>query len=97
MSCFSTLTHLLWFVTGDGARIGPALRARLEAGPATVSTASLWELAIKSALGKLTFPDDLPARVEEMGFEWLPVTAKHGPSPSAPTIPFHGAVADNSI
>lgn len=64
-------------MTGDSARIGPALRARIEAGPATVSTASLWELAIKSALGKLTVPDDLPTRVEAMGFEWLPVTAEH--------------------
>ena len=64
-------------MTGDSARIGPALRARIEAGPATVSTASLWELAIKSALGKLTVPDDLPTRAEAIGFEWLPVTAEH--------------------
>lgn len=39
--------------------------------------ASLWEIAIKSAVGKLEAPDDLPARVEEMGFELLPVMAEH--------------------
>ncbi len=42
-----------------------------------VSTASLWEIAIKSALGKLEAPDDLPQRVEQLGFDLLPVSAEH--------------------
>lgn len=67
---------LLWFVAGDRRRISTTLRSRIEAG-ATVSTASLWEIAIKTALGKLDAPDDLPERVEEMGFELLPVTSEH--------------------
>jgi len=67
---------LLWFALGNRRRISPPLRARIEEG-ATVSTASLWEIAIKSALGKLDAPEDLPARVEEMGFELLPVTEEH--------------------
>ena len=69
---------LLWHVRDD-PRLRPAPTAAIEAEDAdvAVSTASLWELAIKSALGKLTVPDDLPAQVEAMGFEWLPVTAKH--------------------
>jgi PIN domain nuclease of toxin-antitoxin system len=68
---------LLWFVAGDRKRIGKALRARIEAEATTVSAASLWEIAIKSALGKLDTPDDLPERVEGLGFEILPVTAEH--------------------
>ncbi len=69
---------LLWHVQDD-PRLGSKPTAAIEAGDADVlvSTASLWELAIKSALGKLTVPEDLPARVEEMGFEWLPVAAEH--------------------
>lgn len=67
---------LLWFVLGDRRRISPTLRARIEAG-ATVSIASLWETAIKSALGKLEAPDDLPQRVGELGFELLGITVEH--------------------
>ena len=52
------------------------MRSRIEGG-ATVSTASLWEIAIKAAIGKLEAPDDLPQRVEELGFELLHVTAEH--------------------
>jgi PIN domain nuclease of toxin-antitoxin system len=68
---------LLWFVAGDSKRIGRALRAQIEAEATTVSVASLWEIAIKAALGKLDAPDDLPARVEQVGFYLLPVTADH--------------------
>ena len=42
-----------------------------------VSIASLWEVAIKKALGKLEAPDDLPQRVEELGFELLPIAVEH--------------------
>ena len=68
---------LLWFVAGDSKRIGRALRAQIEAEATTVSVASLWEIAIKSALGKLDAPDDLPAKVEQLGFYLLPVSAEH--------------------
>lgn len=68
---------LLWFVAGDQKRIGKALRARIEADATTISTASLWEIAIKASLGELDAPDDLPERVEQLGFELLPVTSDH--------------------
>jgi PIN domain nuclease of toxin-antitoxin system len=68
---------LLWFLAGDSKQIDRALRAQIEAEATTVSVASLWEIAIKSALGKLDAPDDLPARVEQAGFYLLPVTADH--------------------
>jgi len=38
---------------------------------------SLWEIAIKAALGKLDAPEDLPERVEELGFELLAIAPKH--------------------
>jgi PIN domain nuclease of toxin-antitoxin system len=68
---------LLWFVAGDERRIGKALRARIEAEATTVSAASLWEIAIEAGLGKLEAPDDLPTRIQQLGFELLPVTAEH--------------------
>lgn len=67
---------LLWFVWGDSKRISPSLRARIEEG-GLVSVASFWEIAIKKALGKLQAPDDLPARVEELGFELLSIELEH--------------------
>lgn len=67
---------LLWFVLGNRRRISPAIRTRIEEG-ALVSIASLWEIAIKKALGKLDAPDDLPQRVEELGFELLGITVEH--------------------
>lgn len=69
---------LLWHVLDD-PRLGPGPTALIEADDAevVVSTASFWELAIKSALGKLEAPDDLPERVQAMGFELLQVTAEH--------------------
>jgi PIN domain nuclease of toxin-antitoxin system len=68
---------LLWFVAGDRKRIARALRVRIEAEVTTVSTASLWEIAIKTGLGKLDAPDDLPARIQQLGFELLTVSAEH--------------------
>ena len=45
--------------------------------PVLVSAVCLWEAAIKSALGKLRAPDDLPQRLEEFAFERLPITHAH--------------------
>jgi PIN domain nuclease of toxin-antitoxin system len=71
-------THaLLWYLAGDRRRIGKELRALIEAEASTVSSASLWEIAIKTGLGKLEAPPDLPDRVRQMGFELLSVSAEH--------------------
>lgn len=42
-----------------------------------VSAVCVWEAAIKSALGKLRVPDDLPVRLDAFAFESLPVTHEH--------------------
>ena len=69
---------LLWHVLDD-SRLGPGPTAAIEADDAEVlvSMASLWEIAIKSALGKLDAPDDLPERVPRLGFELLPIASDH--------------------
>ena len=69
---------LLWWLTDDPA-LSPAVRETL-ADPGSeplVSAATGWEIAIKRSLGKLAAPDDLPDRIADEGFAWLPVSAVH--------------------
>jgi PIN domain nuclease of toxin-antitoxin system len=54
---------------------------------ALVSVASLWEIAIKRSIGKLSVPDDLPDTTVQRGFAWLPVTPRHAWEVSA--LPLH--------
>jgi PIN domain nuclease of toxin-antitoxin system len=72
-------THaLLWWLSDDPV-LPDGARAAI-ADPTNeplVSAATVWELAIKRSLGKLTVPDDLPARLPSEGFGWLPVSADH--------------------
>jgi len=72
-------THvLLWWLRDDRrlpARIAAAVR-----DPGTdvlVSAASVWEAAIKSALGKLDLEGDLVEEIAANGFTELPITARH--------------------
>jgi PIN domain nuclease of toxin-antitoxin system len=69
---------LLWHLLDD-PRLTPGPTATIEAEDAEVlvSVASLWEIAIKNALGKLEAPEDLPRRVEELGFEPLAIDVEH--------------------
>jgi PIN domain nuclease of toxin-antitoxin system len=81
-------THiLLWFVKGD-ARLAVPKRDAI-AAPANhilVSLASLWEIAIKTSLGKLDIPAGLDLLVPaEMDF--LNTTLAH--IQSVQTLPFH--------
>jgi PIN domain nuclease of toxin-antitoxin system len=72
-------THaLLWWLTDDPA-LSPAARDAI-ANPANeplVSAASVWEIAIKRSLGKLSAPTDFPALISDGGFDWLAIGADH--------------------
>jgi PIN domain nuclease of toxin-antitoxin system len=72
-------THaLLWWL--DDAPALTATARDVIADPSNeplVSTASVWEIAIKRSLGKLEVPDELPARIVDAGFTWLPVGSQH--------------------
>jgi PIN domain nuclease of toxin-antitoxin system len=72
-------THaLLWWLADDPS-LSPAARDAI-ADPNNeplVSAASVWEIAIKRSLGKLTAPDDLPDTIADEGFAWLPISAQH--------------------
>jgi len=58
-----------------------------------VSSATVWEIAIKAALGRLTFPlDQFDDLLQRMGFETLPILPAHsivaGSLPRHHTDPF---------
>jgi len=72
-------THVfLWAVAGSPL-LKPAARRLLEsADEVYVSAASIWEIAIKSRLGKIEAdPQELAAAIEASGFSELPVRATH--------------------
>jgi PIN domain nuclease of toxin-antitoxin system len=41
-----------------------------------VSAASIWEIAIKTSMGKLSVPDNLQEYIAQLGFEVLPIDFK---------------------
>ena len=72
-------THIyLWAVAGS-SQLKPAARRLIEsADEVYVSAASIWEVAIKSRLGKLDADaHELAAAIEPSGFIELPVRASH--------------------
>jgi len=73
-------THvLLWWLAG-GSRLPKRAAAMLAdaTNEAFFSAASLWEVAIKSSLGKLRVdPDELLGALAGTGFRELPVTWLH--------------------
>lgn len=80
MSALLLDSHALLWWEADDARLSDRARKRIERpdSAALFSAVSLWELAIKQALGKLRLPDSLMSRLAEEGFREVPVTAAHG-------------------
>lgn len=72
-------THtLLWWLADDPALSTLARAAIADPGnEPLVSAASVWEIAIKRSLGKLTAPEDLLDRIQAEGFSWLAVESAH--------------------
>ncbi|WP_295394945.1 type II toxin-antitoxin system VapC family toxin [uncultured Thiodictyon sp.] len=72
-------THSLLWALGDPGALSRPARDVL-ASPATiifVSSASLWECAIKASIGKLDLPDDFFDAIPETGYEVLPIRLSH--------------------
>lgn len=87
-------THiLLWWLADDPSLPLPAADAIAEGGTEVfVSAASVWEIAIKKAAGRLDVPDDLLDVIEANDFEELSMTSTHavaaGRLPRHHTDPF---------
>ncbi|MDE0231727.1 MAG: type II toxin-antitoxin system VapC family toxin [bacterium] len=72
-------THVVLWWLSDDQRLGQEAR-RLIANPGhyvAVSAVSVWEMAIKSSIGKLTVPDDVGEAILASGFAPLAVTIEH--------------------
>ena len=73
-------THLLLWWLKDDPRLPTSLVTELQAGQHSVliSQASLWEIAIKVNLGRLSVDlKELEQRVPAEGFQWLPISNEH--------------------
>jgi PIN domain nuclease of toxin-antitoxin system len=71
-------THVvLWWLTDDPT-LADEIKDRLDHEPNVyVSAATVWEVAIKQAIGKLVQPTDLPERFRDSGFRQLSITVEH--------------------
>lgn len=69
-------THILLWWLSDDRKLPREVRRILTSGRALVmvSAASVWELAIKCAHGRLEIPSDLLDEIEAQGFTRLPIT-----------------------
>ncbi|HEX3916161.1 MAG TPA: type II toxin-antitoxin system VapC family toxin [Caulobacteraceae bacterium] len=73
-------THVILWALDDFNLLSDEMISAARALPSptfVASAASLWEIAIKVAKGKLHAPADLPAKLRRDGFEILEVTAEH--------------------
>jgi PIN domain nuclease of toxin-antitoxin system len=72
-------THILLWADERPRLIVRPLRAAMrdEANEIVVSAATVWEIAIKRAIGKLRFDRPVVAAVLALGFEILPVAGVH--------------------
>ena len=74
-------THVFVWMTVEPGRVREGVRAALGGRETAVfvSAASIWEIAIKRALGRLRFPlEELDTIMARTGFDPLPITAAHG-------------------
>lgn len=72
-------THIFLWWDRQLRRVPRDLRAAIEDAhnQIFVSTATVWEIAIKRATGKLQFGAPIVDTVERLGFEILPITGLH--------------------
>jgi PIN domain nuclease of toxin-antitoxin system len=68
---------LLWLLD-DNPRLGAQARQAITSAQGVhVSAATVWELTIKTMLGKLSVPADLSRRLPAQGLVLISITAEH--------------------
>jgi PIN domain nuclease of toxin-antitoxin system len=82
-------THVLLWWLDDRPNLGREARALVAASQSDVlvSAVSVAEIAVKSAIGKLTIPDDLAEQIEAQSFDELPLEIAH--VTELRTLPLH--------
>lgn len=79
----------VWLLLGDRQQVSQAAVEALEEerNEVALSAASVWEIAIKRSLGKVTIADGWAAALRRLDFEPLPVTAIH--AEAVGRLPWH--------
>ena len=79
----------LWLLLGDRESVSSDAVAALEDEHNTVSlsAASVWEIAIKRSLGKVTLPEGWAVALGRLGFDAMPVNALH--AEAVEHLPWH--------
>jgi PIN domain nuclease of toxin-antitoxin system len=83
-------THVaVWLLLGQRARVSADAVDALEnpENEVALSAASVWEIAIKRSLGKVTLPDGWTAALQRLRFDPMPVTAIH--AAAVERLPWH--------
>ena len=81
-------THVWLWWQSNSRRLPKAARLTIaHAADAYLSVASAWEIAIKSALGKLRVPEEIAGAVARGGFLELPIQFRH--VAVLPNLPMH--------
>lgn len=72
-------THVLLWWLDDSPKLSGRARALIadSRNPGFVSAATIWEIRIKEALGKLQVPPDFRQALDRQPFEPLPITEAH--------------------
>jgi PIN domain nuclease of toxin-antitoxin system len=81
--------HALLWALGAPDELSDEARSALSspANDVAVSAASIWEIAIKRALGKLRAPSALVPAIEDIGFSVVPITGQDAERAGA--LPMH--------
>ena len=81
-------THvLLWWLAGEPMAPDTSAHITDPANYVAVSAASVWEIALKRALGKLRVEESVVDHVQSGGFEPLPISLAHAERAGA--LPSH--------
>lgn len=81
-------THVVLWWLEDDDKLDSATKDRLDVDSEIfVSSATVWEVGIKQALGKLTSEGSLAEQVRDSGFAMLSMSADHAIAASA--LPLH--------
>jgi PIN domain nuclease of toxin-antitoxin system len=72
-------THIFLWLTMDDRRLNPSVRRLItSASQIFISSASIWEIAVKARLNKIgADPEDMVQEMKTCGFLELPVMARH--------------------
>ena len=80
-------THVLLWWLSDSPLLSSQCRDILRYKPVWCSVVSLWEIAIKQQIGKISVPDTFFKDVKGQGFIWLEVQFNH--IDALQRLPFH--------